>query len=576
MLASLRGGGLDTSAEEEEGQFEVTDEVAGSASVITDLIFQGASLHAQTDRTGETALHLAARYARADAAKRLLDSGADANVADNTGRTPLHAAVAADAQGVFQILIRNRATDLDARMHDGTTALVLAARLAVEGMVEELVASHADINAVDDLGKSALHWAAAVNNVEAMMVLLKHGANKDMQDNKEETPLFLAAREGSLEAVRILLEHGANRDITDHMDRLPRDAARDRHHHDILHLLDQLGPGQGCAASVAPQTTLVVSPPHCTSTVTTFLPGGVTASPASGVAANVMIGQRPLLVPQGKKGRRANSQRGTLGGKDGRGKKGKGTKPSALATLDAGGLVPSPAESLDSPCGNYTSDSLSPPLLSPPGLLHTSPSLRHLHSTSPLYESGAPPRLSHLPLPCDATAPPRHDWIVPTHITMGHYAHGNTAQTGTVQRMLSLPHGITYQRQHSNASAVFCGRLLQDTSGLQYTQTGINTQVMPVSVPMYPTPPSQHSYASVAGSCRGAGSMAAMQPALGGSSSPHEATPAISFPDIAYLTPSPDSPEAWSSSSPHSASDWSEGVSSPPTDQLAMTATIMT
>lgn len=33
-------------------------------------------------------------------------------------------------------------------------------------------------------GKSALHWAAAVNNVEAAVVLLKNGANKDMQSNK--------------------------------------------------------------------------------------------------------------------------------------------------------------------------------------------------------------------------------------------------------------------------------------------------------------------------------------------------------------------------------------------------------
>lgn len=43
------------------------------------------------------------RYARADAAKRLLDAGAEANSQDNTGRTPLHAAVAADAMGVFQV-----------------------------------------------------------------------------------------------------------------------------------------------------------------------------------------------------------------------------------------------------------------------------------------------------------------------------------------------------------------------------------------------------------------------------------------------------------------------------------------
>lgn len=54
----------------------------------------------------------------------------------------------------FQILIRNRATDLDARMHDGTTPLILAARLAVEGMVEELINCHADVNAIDDFGNA--------------------------------------------------------------------------------------------------------------------------------------------------------------------------------------------------------------------------------------------------------------------------------------------------------------------------------------------------------------------------------------------------------------------------------------
>lgn len=59
-----------------------------------------------------------------------------------------------------QILIRNRATELDARMNDGTTPLILAARLAVEGMVEELIHCHADINAVDDHGeRGAMAWA---------------------------------------------------------------------------------------------------------------------------------------------------------------------------------------------------------------------------------------------------------------------------------------------------------------------------------------------------------------------------------------------------------------------------------
>lgn len=95
MIASCSGGGLETGNSEEEED--------ASANVINDFIYQGANLHNQTDRTGETALHLAARYARSDAAKRLLEASADANIQDNMGRTPLHAAVAADALGVFQV-----------------------------------------------------------------------------------------------------------------------------------------------------------------------------------------------------------------------------------------------------------------------------------------------------------------------------------------------------------------------------------------------------------------------------------------------------------------------------------------
>ena len=57
-------------------------------------------------------------------------------------------------------------------------------RLAIEGMVEDLINADADINAADNSGKTALHWAAAVNNVDAVNVLLVHGANRDAQDDK--------------------------------------------------------------------------------------------------------------------------------------------------------------------------------------------------------------------------------------------------------------------------------------------------------------------------------------------------------------------------------------------------------
>ncbi|MGH0125833.1 UNVERIFIED_CONTAM: hypothetical protein FKN15_025001 [Acipenser sinensis] len=389
MIASCSGGGLETGNSEEE---EDT-----SANVISDFIYQGAILHNQTDRTGETALHLAARYARSDAAKRLLEASADANTQDNMGRTPLHAAVAADAQGVFQILIRNRATDLDARMHDGTTPLILAARLAVEGMVEELINCHADVNAIDDFGKSALHWAAAVNNVEAAMVLLKNGANKDMQNNKEETPLFLAAREGSYETAKVLLDHFANREITDHMDRLPRDIAQDRMHHDIVRLLDEYN--------------LVRSPPMHNGHI------GATLSPTLCSPNSYLGNMKPV---QGKKARKPSTKGMSCNGKDAKDIKArrKKSQDGKGSLLDSSAVL-SPVDSLESPHG-YMSDVASPRMMTSPFQQSPSMPLNHLQglsdahigvnhlgmtgkqdmsmgSSNLMFES-VPPRLSHLPV----------------------------------------------------------------------------------------------------------------------------------------------------------------------------------
>lgn len=57
MVAAVKGGGgaMDTGEEEEEDS---------TAAVIADLVAQGAELNATMDKTGETSLHLAARYKR--------------------------------------------------------------------------------------------------------------------------------------------------------------------------------------------------------------------------------------------------------------------------------------------------------------------------------------------------------------------------------------------------------------------------------------------------------------------------------------------------------------------------------
>ncbi|XP_017487603.1 PREDICTED: neurogenic locus notch homolog protein 2-like, partial [Rhagoletis zephyria] len=220
---------------------------------ITDLLSSGANPSLVCDKTSESSLHLAARYVRVDAAKSLLDSFPDlCHARDANGRTPLHTAIASDARGVFEILLRSRKTDFNAQTHDGTTPLILAARMNSEGMVEELVKAGAELNMVDESGRTALHWAVSVDNVRAAEVLLANGADRDAKNGKEETPLFLAAREGAYKCAKLLLDFHANRDITDHMDRLPRDISIELHHTDITDLLDRHEPPAMMAQVISP------------------------------------------------------------------------------------------------------------------------------------------------------------------------------------------------------------------------------------------------------------------------------------------------------------------------------------
>lgn len=107
-------------------------------------------------------------------------------------------------------------------------------------------------------GRTALHWAAAVNNEEAAQALICHHANVDAQDEYSQTALFLAAREGSYQVAKILLHHGkANTDLPDHMERFPRDIALERQHHDIAQLIDEFSRASGGITTLTlPQTSI--------------------------------------------------------------------------------------------------------------------------------------------------------------------------------------------------------------------------------------------------------------------------------------------------------------------------------
>ncbi|GAA48434.1 hypothetical protein CLF_101604 [Clonorchis sinensis] len=103
---------------------------------------------------------------------------------------------------------------------------------------EDSATSLLDLNISDSLGRTALHWAAATDQVDFIQRLLEAGAACDVQTIYDETPLALAAKEGAYSACRLLLLAGANQESVDYLDRTPKILADQGGHSDVVQLLD--------------------------------------------------------------------------------------------------------------------------------------------------------------------------------------------------------------------------------------------------------------------------------------------------------------------------------------------------
>jgi len=112
-----------------------------------------------------------------DAARKLLDAGADANI-----KTP-----------------------------EGLTALSLAIANGSTAMVSALLDAGADANTLEPSGETMLMSAASVGVSGVVRALLGHGASVNARDAVYgQSPLMLAAREGHADSVKLLLDAGAD------------------------------------------------------------------------------------------------------------------------------------------------------------------------------------------------------------------------------------------------------------------------------------------------------------------------------------------------------------------------------
>ncbi|HTC52919.1 MAG TPA: ankyrin repeat domain-containing protein [Steroidobacteraceae bacterium] len=105
--------------------------------------------------------------------------------------------------------------DVNARQEDGTTALHWAAYHDDLPLLRQLIKAGAKVNVTNDYGSTPLAEAAERADPEALRILLQAGADVESPNAQGQTALMSVARSDVVEAARVLVAHGANVNATE-------------------------------------------------------------------------------------------------------------------------------------------------------------------------------------------------------------------------------------------------------------------------------------------------------------------------------------------------------------------------
>jgi len=182
--------------------------LCGFAALARHLItMHGENVNARCGRHG-TPLRAASYMGHIDAARVLLDHGADVNT-NTFGETPLGSAYFGGHGDVIQLLLERGANPDVEYGFSGHFLSHIAASQGKTEVVRLLLCHDADVNSKDKIGWTPLLYASSNKHVDVIQLLLEHDADVNIADKTKFTPLHLASGYGHVEVVKLLLEHGS-------------------------------------------------------------------------------------------------------------------------------------------------------------------------------------------------------------------------------------------------------------------------------------------------------------------------------------------------------------------------------
>jgi len=170
----------------------------------------------ESNREGNTALHLACRNAHVDVVRLLLAAGANPEAENHNRRRPLHAACHSGNAAIVGILL-DRGCDAEARDKSGGSVYHEAAEGGSVDVLALLLTRCVNAksfaqSAVDCAGHSPLHAAAAAHHAAMCRALVRScGLDVNARNHAGQPPLITASLKGAPDdVVNALLDAGAS------------------------------------------------------------------------------------------------------------------------------------------------------------------------------------------------------------------------------------------------------------------------------------------------------------------------------------------------------------------------------
>ena len=177
----------------------------------------------------------------------LLEAGAEFNLRNNKGLTPLASAAFNGDEDSFQLFL-DRGADPGVWDNSQKTAIVYAAAKGFINIVESLLDTGININQRYGNDLTVLMWAAGYSNdvppidaAKMVQLLLDHKAELDLRDNRGWSAMMIAANMGHSGVVDILIKAGASIHVKSSEGQTAAKLARAEGHLDTLGMLNAAG-----------------------------------------------------------------------------------------------------------------------------------------------------------------------------------------------------------------------------------------------------------------------------------------------------------------------------------------------